>query len=102
MIPSSVNRVPAEVECKADYTPVAMKKRTLDKMVDGQRQETSACTCASRQSNKTVAPTQQETNSFLKNLHHTGDNAVILSIMQEYCGASDSAKVTADPSKFRM
>lgn len=99
MIPSSVNRVPAEVDCKTDYTSVAMKKRTLDKKIDGQRQETSACTCTSI---KTVAPTQEETNSFLKNLHHTGDNAVILSIMPEYCGASDSAKVTADPSEFQM
>ena len=88
MIPSSVNKVLPEVGFKIDYTSAAMKRKTLDKLIDGQPQAMSVRTSASKES-MTPVSTKEETYSLLHDLYNTGDKAAILSIMPEYCAESE-------------
>ena len=101
MIPSSVNNVLPEVGFKIDYTSAAMKRKTLDKLIDGQPQEMSVRSSASKESTSPV-PTKEETDSLLPDLYNTGDKAAILSIMPEYCAEFEvPVEPVAAPNSLR-
>ena len=101
MIPSSVNKVLPEVGFKIDYTSAAMKRKTLDKLIDGQPQEMSVRTSASKEST-TPVPTKEETDSLLRDLYDTGDKAAILTIMPEYCAEfEDPVEPVTAPKSLR-
>ena len=53
MIPSSVSKVLPEVGFKIDYTSAAMKRKTLDKLIDGQPGTRNVCSyiCQQREHN---------------------------------------------------
>ena len=101
IIPSSVNNVLPEVGFKITYTSAAMKRKTLDKLIDGQPQQMSVRTSASKEST-TPVPTKEETDSLLRDLCNTWYKAAIFTIMPEYCAEfEDPVEPVTAPKSLR-
>nr|KAG5699148.1 hypothetical protein BaRGS_014447 [Batillaria attramentaria] len=77
MVPSAVSEVEPEVGYKIDFTTAAAKKKAVGRLISGEADCPQGLrTARLPRASTTSAPTEAETEKFLRDLHRTGDKAL--------------------------
>lgn len=101
MIPSSISKVGAEAGHKIDFTTAKAKRKTLDKLLDGEEGNMPALRTAMNNCTFGIS-TQDQWASYLRELQKVSPKAAILSNLPAFCDAfADPVQPFSAPDSLR-